>query len=294
MDLIGQKFGRLTVIERGEKIVRPTGYVVPTWVCSCSCGKYKTLAQGDLRKGDVNSCGCINWKHGFTSDGATAEQRILHKAWTGIVERAIKSGYETDLTLADMPTLTNCCPVFQLPYQKGTRTDRGLSPSIDRFDSSLPYTREFKNNLVFISYRANRLKSNATLQELKSIHDYLTSHFYAVDDGQPLPVANAKRLIGNIRNRSKRRKYVSDLEILDLPLIGKKCPVFHTEYQFVGGRKHPFLPALDRFDSNLPYLKRYKNNLRFISYRANEIKCNGTIEEFKKVIAYVEKPTVEK
>lgn len=57
IDLTGQKFGRLTVIERGEN-----GKNGGTrWQCRCDCGNEKlTLTQScNLRSGKTKSCGCL-------------------------------------------------------------------------------------------------------------------------------------------------------------------------------------------------------------------------------------------
>jgi hypothetical protein len=287
MNLIGNQYGRLTVISFLKKRTMPSGAVVPVWLCRCSCGKEKALVQGDLRKGDVNSCGCIILKHGFTSNNATIDQKIKHKSWTGIVERSLKRGYVTDLALDDLPPLTEICPVFNLPYRKGTKKDKSYSPSIDRKNPNLPYMKKYKDNLVFISYRANRLKSNATLEELKKIRDYLWSHSDSTILTDRLPPKHVSMILSGLKARAQHRGYQSDLEASDIPMIGRLCPVLGIEFEFNKGRRQ-YSPSLDRFNSNLPYLKKYKDNLRFISYRANEIKCNGTAEEFEQVIRYVE------
>lgn len=59
-DLTGQKFGRLTVIERGPDITRKdTRYAA--WYCYCSCGNpEKLLIAGTMLKSKVKSCGCIS------------------------------------------------------------------------------------------------------------------------------------------------------------------------------------------------------------------------------------------
>lgn len=55
LDLTGQRFGRLTVIERcgtskeGQKL----------YLCKCDCGGTKKVKTGALRSGHVNSCGCL-------------------------------------------------------------------------------------------------------------------------------------------------------------------------------------------------------------------------------------------
>lgn len=49
IDVTGQRFGRLIVIERaGAK-----------WLCRCDCGQTKLASAGMLRKGDAKSCGCL-------------------------------------------------------------------------------------------------------------------------------------------------------------------------------------------------------------------------------------------
>lgn len=54
-DLTGQRFGRLTVIERGEN----TRHNKMTWLCLCECGNTKHVIAGDLKSGRTNSCGCL-------------------------------------------------------------------------------------------------------------------------------------------------------------------------------------------------------------------------------------------
>ncbi len=53
IDLVGQKFGRLTVVkEEGVKNKRPS------WLCECECGNFTTVAGTHLRQGSITSCGC--------------------------------------------------------------------------------------------------------------------------------------------------------------------------------------------------------------------------------------------
>lgn len=56
-NLTGQRFGRLTVIARGEN----TKSGKATWVCVCDCGKKKEkpVTAYDLTTGKVRSCGCL-------------------------------------------------------------------------------------------------------------------------------------------------------------------------------------------------------------------------------------------
>lgn len=61
IDLTGQRFGRLIVLERAEDYVSPSSKTVHVqWLCQCDCGE-KVITRGDvLRSGVSKSCGCLN------------------------------------------------------------------------------------------------------------------------------------------------------------------------------------------------------------------------------------------
>ena len=83
-NLKGQKFGRLTVLERD--CLEPKGRV--RWICKCSCGNYATVASSDLITNHTQSCGCIHremmknkqFKHGL-------EGTRLYGIWCGMKSR---------------------------------------------------------------------------------------------------------------------------------------------------------------------------------------------------------------
>lgn len=51
-DLVGQKFGRLTVIEQVDDYVSPKGSRRTRWKCQCSCEKQTILGIFDNSKGN--------------------------------------------------------------------------------------------------------------------------------------------------------------------------------------------------------------------------------------------------
>lgn len=55
IDLIGQKFGKLTVIKIGENRGKSTSEF---WLCKCDCGNENTVSSQHLRENQVKSCGC--------------------------------------------------------------------------------------------------------------------------------------------------------------------------------------------------------------------------------------------
>lgn len=71
LNLINQKFGRLTVISEYEN-----NGIHTRWLCMCSCGNEKVVVTTYLKNGYTKSCGCLrkemtgnrgklNKKHGF-------------------------------------------------------------------------------------------------------------------------------------------------------------------------------------------------------------------------------------
>lgn len=56
-NLVGQKFGKLTVIKRDES--KPKGHGKPVyWVCQCDCGNVISIRGIHLKTGHTVSCGC--------------------------------------------------------------------------------------------------------------------------------------------------------------------------------------------------------------------------------------------
>ena len=87
--------------------------------------------------------------------------------------RAKKRDLECTIILSDI-VIPKTCPVLGIPII----TDGVLnanSPSIDRHDPEIGYTPE---NISVVSFRANTLKSDATLQEIKKLLDYLERRKY--------------------------------------------------------------------------------------------------------------------
>jgi len=84
---------------------------------------------------------------------------------------AKKRNIHFDLTTADIDDLgiPLTCPILKIPifFHRGHVKDDSIS--FDRIDSSKGY---IKDNIVIISYRANKLKSDATLEEMEAIVEF--------------------------------------------------------------------------------------------------------------------------
>lgn len=93
-NLIGKRFGRLTIIKDSNK--RKGSNVI--WLCRCSCGNLKEIRSDNLRCGDTQSCGCLqkekviqnnkkhSGKHSYSFKHGKRETR-LYMIWTAMSKR---------------------------------------------------------------------------------------------------------------------------------------------------------------------------------------------------------------
>lgn len=58
-DLMGQTFGRLTVIEKSDSYVSPDGHKQVKWICKCQCGNVVEVHSTSLVNKRTLSCGCL-------------------------------------------------------------------------------------------------------------------------------------------------------------------------------------------------------------------------------------------
>jgi hypothetical protein len=143
--------------------------------CS-SCKEYKSVceyyADKTTRDGFMAQCqGCY---------GRSEKERIIHlsKPWlrtfSNARSRAKKLGIPFSLTKENVQLLYSLsdgiCPVLQIPMMIGG--DLQSVPSIDRIRPEFGYVT---GNVRLISFRANSLKSNATLYELRLVCQDLES-----------------------------------------------------------------------------------------------------------------------
>lgn len=105
-------------------------------------------------------------------------KRYLHNARN----RAKRDNVAFNITLQDLIDIaTDECPIFKTPFVWGesglgkgkTRPD---SPTLDRILPELGYV---KGNVAFLSYRANRIKDNGTMQDHYNIADWIWNHIHA-------------------------------------------------------------------------------------------------------------------
>ena len=92
------------------------------------------------------------------------ERRLLEAAR----RRAKQHGLEFSLTLDDV-VVPDRCPVLGIELHRARGGPRDNSPTLDRVVNTRGYVPD---NVVVVSWRANRLKSSATLEELRALADF--------------------------------------------------------------------------------------------------------------------------
>jgi hypothetical protein len=92
--------------------------------------------------------------------------------WKAAKQRAHKDGLYFTITPDDIK-IPVTCPVLGIPISFGAKAteDRSHSPSLDRIDPKLGYV---PGNIIVMSHKANTLKSNATVEELRALLAWMT------------------------------------------------------------------------------------------------------------------------
>ena len=84
---------------------------------------------------------------------------------------AKRDGKEFTIELSDVPDIPKHCPVLGFEFvMDGKHNDH--APSLDRVDNSKGYV---PGNVAFISRRANRIKGDASLDELIKLGNFCAS-----------------------------------------------------------------------------------------------------------------------
>lgn len=98
-------------------------------------------------------------KHGREKHAKDPRYKMLSSAKL----RAKAAGRECTVALEDI-VIPEFCPLLGVKIITGTRQVKTNSPTLDRKDSAKGYTPD---NIWVISWRANRIKSDSTLEEMK-------------------------------------------------------------------------------------------------------------------------------
>lgn len=132
-------------------------------VCGkCGTDRWLHERRGGKWKGwKCWTCTALRFKRLGKSPGGTLAGNARH--------RARKLGLLCTIRTADV-VIPAVCPVLGIPLVAGPNGGWDGSPTLDRRDCSRGYEPD---NIVVISMRANRIKNNATVAELRRVAEWM-------------------------------------------------------------------------------------------------------------------------
>lgn len=171
MDLMGMRFGRLTVIEYAGTNNK---WRRTEWICKCDCGNTIKTLSTNLRRGLTGACGKCRYKIGnqFGHYNLKTYDSAFAIFYRGIKLSARNRGLEFSLSENDVKNLSkkNCYYCGCSPYQVIKVRNRFgfdyIYNGIDRVDNSKGYIIK---NVVPCCKKCNQAKMNLTIDEFKSL-----------------------------------------------------------------------------------------------------------------------------
>lgn len=167
-NLIGKKFSRLTIneiISKKDKSNRDRTFAK----CKCNCSKSKTIRLDGILEKRVKSCGCWSIYVKKKKNPNTEINRPKNILKWSASNRSRVKDVPFDINIADYE-IPKKCPVLGIKIFKKGKFKTDNSATLDRLIPSKGYV---KDNVMVISDRANRLKRDMNLDELKILISYL-------------------------------------------------------------------------------------------------------------------------
>ncbi len=183
-DLSGQKFGRLTVLDKHKRqaVGSNKDKKETYWWCRCDCGATKWICAQNFLKGTTKSCGCLRHeiakKIGRTLQilpkGKSSENRVLAQYKKHAADRDLAWALTDKEALALMSQNCEYCasrPTNEVVsnYNNGNFVYSG----IDRVDNAKGYV---KGNCVPCCKVCNRAKNNMAASEWLAYLDKIVAN----------------------------------------------------------------------------------------------------------------------
>lgn len=118
---LGQRFGRLTVIKKTKS--KGNG---ARWLCQCDCGNLKEVDANHLRRGDTQSCGCLQSEKVIKNNQQQKLQNLIGQRFGKlmVIARAENVGKQPSwICKCDCGTITH--PILGSNLKKGTTSSCG-------------------------------------------------------------------------------------------------------------------------------------------------------------------------
>lgn len=199
---------------------------------------------------------------------------------------AKNKNFEFNLEKIDI-NIPEICPIFGLKLDVNKQCYKDNSISIDRINSDLGYV---KNNIIVVSWKANHIKGDASIHEMKLVYENYFNKFNSeidlIHENDDLNIIEVNSLIYKkwmcAKSRAKRKNIQFNIEKEDI-IIPMFCPILGIKIKNGTYTTDPNMASLDKINNELGYIK---GNVRIISFRANQLKLNSTFEEYEKLYLF--------
>ncbi len=165
INLIGMKFGRLTVISRGPR----DKFGLYFWNCLCECGGKITTRGYSLKRGNTKPCGCLRRWPLNTGSSRKVYRSAEEAAWTWNYNQYKRNAkvrkipcsisFEQFKAICSQPCEYCKSSPEERPSQRGRASI--FASGIDRKDNSKGYTIE---NCVPCCTWCNRAKNSVSVE----------------------------------------------------------------------------------------------------------------------------------
>lgn len=198
-DLAGQRYGRLTVLERAPTRTEPRGYRLTMWRCICDCGNAVIVWASKLSEGATKSCGCLarernveaHTRHGHASDRRRTRE---YKAWEGAKGRCHR---EKD-------------PGFKNYGARGIRMCDRWRESFEAFLEDMGLCPR-DHSIERIDVNGNYEPANCRWANLVEQHSNRRDNRFIEVGGERVTLAQASRRLGVPRHRLESRAAPSQM-----------------------------------------------------------------------------------
>jgi uncharacterized Zn finger protein (UPF0148 family) len=131
---------------------------------SCKiCGVTKDISEFS-KNGKYFHSYCRPCEVSYKKSRRQADRDLAH--FRKVRDRAKTRGLDFDLVEEDFE-IPEYCPVMGIRLSRGK--DQDSWPSVDRIDPNGGYT---KDNVIVVSFLANKIKNNASVEQLRKVYEF--------------------------------------------------------------------------------------------------------------------------
>lgn len=292
-DLIGKKFGMMTVIESSD--FKNNYNNSKYYKCKCDCGTEKLVMSGSLTNSKYISCGCYKAELGRKIVSQNILKRGHSTAWKGagditgqylsrVRDSARKRGIEFNIDINIMWNLflqqDKKCALSGIDINFPSSTNLETTASLDRIDSSIGY---IEGNIQWVHKDINIMKSDIGEAKFLNYCKLITEK----NNKRGLLYKTRVYLGGNLENSTEdfewRQKVEDEFNKIGITCLTpiKKCFIGYCEETYQDRERL----KKERSEGNFDYINDYMGDII-----GKDLRCVDLVDFFLFVLE-PDKPT---